>query len=104
MSCCKGANSHIFPTLFATGGLERSMVSRSYNLLTTLEFQRIFAETQVYQGFPLLLESKRLVAGSIPAGGAKKPETELFQAFLFRAAANQSSNCKICSDFFIFIL
>ena len=70
MSCCKGANSHIFPTLFATGGLERSMVSRSYNLLTTLEFQRIFAETQVYQGFPLLLESKRLVLGSIPSGGA----------------------------------
>jgi hypothetical protein len=71
MSCCKGANSHIFPTLFATNGLKWSRVGRSYNLQSTLQFQRFFAETQVCQGLPLLLGSKRLVAGSIPAGGAK---------------------------------
>ena len=46
MSCCKGANSHIFPTLFAAGGLKWSQTNRSYNLQSTLQFQRFFAETQ----------------------------------------------------------
>ena len=71
MSCCKGANSHIFPTLFDTECLKGTLIGGTYNLLTTLEFQRFFAETQVYQGLLLLLQSKRLVLGSIPSGGAR---------------------------------